>query len=63
MEEMVNSLSESYRWKPGDRIKTLRGTMSGTIVRLLDDGRVVWQPKGSGSELVALPESLLRDKD
>jgi len=28
----------------------------------LPDGRLVWAPAGSRSELVALPESLLREK-
>jgi hypothetical protein len=55
MVEMVNSLSQSADLKAGDRVKTLRGV----IVRLLDDGRVVWRPDGTQSELSALPESLL----
>ena len=56
------SLTESFDFQPGDRIKTLRGSTRGVIVRLLEDGRVVWKPKGSHSELVALPESLIRDR-
>ena len=46
--------------EPGDRVKTLRGSLSGRIVRVLEDGRIVWQPEGSARELVCLPESLLR---
>jgi hypothetical protein len=45
--------------QPGDRVKTFRGSMSGTIVRVLPDGRVVWRTD-SGAELSALPESLVR---
>jgi hypothetical protein len=30
------------------------------VVSLLEDGRVVWRPDGAESELMALPESLLR---
>jgi hypothetical protein len=41
---------------------TLRGSMYGVIRRILDDGRVVWQPEATQSELTALPESLLREK-
>jgi len=41
---------------------TLRGSAYGIIRRILDDGRVVWQPEGTQSELTALPESLLREK-
>jgi len=46
----------------GDRVKTLRGSMHGVIKRILDDGRVVWQPEGTQSEFTALPESLLREE-
>jgi hypothetical protein len=31
-------------------------------VRLLEDGRAVWQPDGTPSELIALPESLVRER-
>ena len=58
MVEMVESLSETAEWKPGDRVKTLRGSLHGVIVRILKDGRVVWKPDGTESELTALPESL-----
>jgi hypothetical protein len=43
-------------------VKTLRGSMHGVIKRILDDGRVVWQPEGTQSEFTALPESLLREE-
>ncbi len=35
--------------------------MSGTILRVLEDGRVVWRAD-SGAELTALPESLIREE-
>jgi hypothetical protein len=60
MVEIVESLCESAEFKAGDRVKTLRGSTRGVIVRVLPDGRVVWRPDGSQSELMALPESLLR---
>ena len=47
--------------KPGDRVKTLRGSMRGTILRVLPDGRVVWRAD-SGAELTGLPESLIREQ-
>ena len=59
MVELVESLCASTELKAGDRVKPLRGSTCGVIVRLLDDGRVVWRPDGSRSELTALPESLL----
>jgi hypothetical protein len=61
MVQNVESLCETADWKTGDRIKTLRGSTRGRIIRLLPDNRVVWQPDGSESELIALPESLVRE--
>ena len=54
----IDSLCRAADWKPGDRVKTLRGSLHGVIVRILKDGRVVWKPDGADSELTALPESL-----
>jgi hypothetical protein len=63
MVEMIETLSRSSELKPGDRVKTLRGTTHGVLVRCLPDGRVVWRPTGSDSELIALPESLVKKTD
>jgi hypothetical protein len=60
MVEIVESLWQSADFKPGDRVKTLRGSTLGVIVRVLPDGRMAWRPDGSQAELIALPESLLR---
>ena len=57
----VDSLWESAQLSPGDRVKTLRGSSHGVIVRVLDDGRVTWRPDG-GAELISLPESLAPDE-
>ena len=57
----LRSLAELANFQPGDRIKTLRGSTRGVIVRLRSDGKIVWRPDASRSELSALPESLLRD--
>lgn len=61
MARIVNELCVSADFHPGDRVKTLRGTMHGQVLRLLEDGRVVWR-SDSGVELTALPESLVRDE-
>jgi len=63
MVEIVESLCETASFQPGDSVKTLRGSTHGRIIRLLEDGRVVWQADGSRSELIALPESLARGKE
>ena len=61
MIEAVRSLSETTDWKPGDRVKTMRGSLHGVVVKLLADGRVVWKPDGTGYELTALPDTLCAD--
>jgi hypothetical protein len=61
MAGIIESLAESADWKTGDRVKTLRGSLHGVIVRVLQDGRVVWKPDTAVCELTALPESLCRD--
>lgn len=61
MAAMLDSLVEKADWRVGDRVRTLRGSTRGTVIRSREDGRVVWRPDGANSELVALPESLLRD--
>lgn len=61
MVEIVESLWETADWKRGDRVKTLRGSLRGVIVQILNDGRVRWKPDTGASELVALPESLIRE--
>jgi len=60
MVEIVESLSQAAEFKPGVRVKTLRGSTRGVIVRVRGDGRVAWRPDQSQTELVALPESMLR---
>jgi hypothetical protein len=61
MIEGVNALSRSVSFKAGDRVKTMRGSLRGTVVRVLEDGRLAWKRNGGGSELLSLPEGLLPD--
>jgi hypothetical protein len=60
--EGISSLAESAEFKPGDRVKTLKGSLCGTVREVLPDGRIAWQPDANKTELIALPESLLRLK-
>jgi len=62
MVDIVEGLWEVADFQPGDRVKTLRGSAHGVILRRLPDGRIVWRPDGSGAELIALPEGLLRGR-
>ena len=61
MAEILESLSRVDAFQAGDRVKTLRGSTRGVIIKVLEDGRVVWRPDASSSELMALPESLCAD--
>jgi hypothetical protein len=62
MVAVVKALWEAASLAPGDRVKTLRGSTRGVVVKVKEDGRIVWRPDGTKSELSALPESLLREK-
>lgn len=57
----IESLCESADLQVGDHVRTLRGSARGVVRRVQPDGRVVWRPNGSRSELIALPEALLRE--
>jgi|SRR6185369_5641251 len=61
MTGIIDGLSEAADFQAGDRVQTLRGSMTGTVVRVLADGRIKWKAD-SGAELTALPESLRRKK-
>jgi len=56
----IMSLVEAADFQPGDRVKTLKGSLQGVVQKILSDGRIVWRPDGNKTELTALPESLLR---
>lgn len=59
MVEVVEGLCAKADLKPGDRMQTLRRTTRGTILRILSDGRVLWRPDDSTSELLISLESLV----
>jgi hypothetical protein len=62
VQDILESLCDAAEFAVGDHVRTLRGSATGIILRIQSDGRVVWLPKGSRSELIALPESLVREK-
>ena len=61
LESGLTALAELAEFQPGDRVKTLRGSMSGRILSIPADGRVIWRTD-SGTELTTLPESLIREQ-
>ena len=58
----VEVLAEAADFRPGDRVRTLKGSLLGVVKKILPDGRVAWLPDGNETELMALPESLLKEK-
>jgi hypothetical protein len=58
----IESLIETASLQVGDRVRTLKGSKRGIVRRILPDGRIAWFPDGGAMELLASPESLLRDK-
>jgi hypothetical protein len=61
MVKVLEELCQTASFQVGEHVKTLRGSLHGQVVRVLQDGRIVWRPDGSQSNLTSLPESLLRD--
>ena len=58
----VNALAEAADFEPGDRVRTMKGTLRGTVQLVMKDGRIAWRPDGQSNDLIALPESLLKEK-
>ncbi len=61
MSQVVDALCAAADLAPGTRVKTLRGTAQGVILRALADGRVVWRTE-AGTELTTMPETLVREE-
>jgi hypothetical protein len=57
MMQVVKSLCAAADLVPGTRVKTLRGRTHGVVLRVQEDGRIVWRTD-AGTELIALPEAL-----
>ncbi len=58
----LSSLVESADFKSGDRVRTLKNSLHGVVKKNLPDGRILWLPDGRENELLALPETLLKEK-
>jgi hypothetical protein len=43
-------------------VQTMKGSLHGVIRKVRADGRIVWRPDGQSAELIALPESLLKEE-
>ena len=60
MISIIDSLCESASFRQVYLVQTLCGSISGVVVRVLDDGRIAWRPDSATLELIGLPESLGR---
>ncbi len=58
---IIIGMSAMSTFTPGMKVKTMRGSAHGTVVRVLEDGRLVWVPDGGHIEMIAMPDSLLPD--
>jgi hypothetical protein len=56
----LESLCQHTSFQPGDKVRPLKGSLHGVIVKTLDDGRVKWRAE-TGTEFLGLPESLVPD--
>ena len=62
MAGIVVGLMASASFATGDRVMTLRSSSHGIVVRLLDNGQMVWRADGGTLELTCLPESMRREE-
>ena len=60
MVQIVEQMCAAADLVPGTRVKTLRGSTHGVVLRVLGDGRIVFRTD-AGSEFTALPEALALD--
>jgi hypothetical protein len=58
----IVALAELAEFAVGDRVCTLKRSARDVVRKILPDGRIEWRPDGVSTELIALPESLLREE-
>ncbi len=61
MEIIVASLWAGAALAPGDRVRTLKGSLRGEVLAVLDDGRVKWRAE-TGPVFLGSPGGLVRDE-
>ena len=60
MGRILESLCRAAEFSPGDKVRSLKGSLHGVILKILADGRVKWRAE-TGTEFLGLPESLIPD--
>jgi hypothetical protein len=56
----LNDLIALESFQVGDRVGTLRKSVSGTIVKIKDVGSIMWKTDGTGMLWTGTPQSLIR---
>lgn len=56
---IVEGISAPSVFLPGMRVRTIRGSAHGAVVRVHDNDRVTWLPDGGSLELTGSADSLL----
>lgn len=59
----LDALAQAADFVPGDRVRTMKGSLRGVVKEILPNGNVIWLPDDNETELTALPESLLREPE
>ncbi len=57
---LVEALSRTPTFEVGDRVRTIKGSLRGKVIAVLDGGRTRWRAD-SGVVFVGTVDSLLRD--
>lgn len=60
---IIEGLCHADEFGPGQKVRSIRGSIHGTITRILEDGRVAVRLDEGGVEILALPENLLPDAE
>ncbi len=59
LETGLSELTQLELFKAGDKVATLKKTLTGKVVRVNDDGTIVWKCDQSGSVMTATAQSLI----
>jgi len=60
MARILESLCRTADFSPGDKVRTLKGSLRGEVIGVIEDGRLKWRAE-TGTVFIALPESLILD--
>jgi hypothetical protein len=56
----LNDLVALERLQVGDRVATRRKSVTGTVIKITEDGKVIWKCDRTGAVMTGTPQSLIR---